>query len=171
MNNKLKTSYRFGRFPSITISEWDNGGFSASKAQLKDKNKGWKDKSNIERTNILSFFYNEIFLVRELLKMRSKKFTLGNFSFEVVKEESGADKIHICKSYVDRTGQTQQMNFKMSINEYYIIKALVDRIVEHDFETRDMDNNNFNTIPEPEDEKDFVAFTGEEEQLDDAIPF
>jgi hypothetical protein len=174
--NELITIHKFSRFPSITISEWSNKSFSISKAKLINKEGGWVNKDNIERITLLNFYYNELLQVLEIFNIRK---TIGNYEFKFEKiGDDGQLKIIIIKHYT-KNGQEESKRYEMTINEYYIIKNLLKRLVETDYYIYDpkqnqsrhdttADNNNFNEILEtPEEEPDYLSET----PIDDDIPF
>lgn len=167
--NQLIASHRFGRFATITISEWSNGSFSISKSLLKDKNKGWKDKDNIERVALLNFYYNELFQVLEVLNTKK---TIGNFEFKLEKvSDDGVLKVVIIKHFKNKEGQEDSKKYEMSINEYYIIKTLIRRVIETDYEVYTPQHNNSNdTTSNP----NFDELPVREEDImnvDDDLPF
>lgn len=170
--NQLIASHRFGRFATITMSEWSNNSFSISKSTLKDKNKGWKDKENIARIALLNFYYNELFQVLEVLNTKK---TIGSFEFRTEKVgDDGILKVVIIKHFKNKEGQEDNKRYEMTINEYYIIKILIKRVIETDYEvytpqhnnqTDPTNNGDFNDMPLSEEE--IIGNGG----IDDDIPF
>ena len=167
--NQLIASHRFGRFATITMSEWSNGSFSISKSVLKDKNKGWKDKDNIERIVLLNFYYNELFQVLEVLNAKK---TIGNFEFKTEKVgDYGVLKVIIIKHFKNKEGQGDSKRYEMSINEYYIIKSLIRRVIEADCELYTPQHKNSNDTTSNPNFDELPVSEEDIMNVEDVMPF
>lgn len=167
--NKLIANHRFGRFATITMSEWSNGSFSISKSVLKDKNKGWKDKDNIERIVLLNFYCNELFQVIEVLNAKK---TIGNFEFKTEKVgDDGVLNVIIIKHFKNKDKQEDSKRYEMSINEYYIIKSLIRRVIETDYEVYTPQHNNSNDTTSNPNFDELPVSEEDIMNVEDVMPF
>lgn len=153
--NKIIKSYRLKRYPTIQLNEFDNKAFSVVKTVLKDKNRGWSDKSNIDRINILSFFTGELMLYYEVL---DKQQSINPISFE-----NKGDKVIITKKYI-KDNKEEKKTYELSFEEYLIIKNIIKKVIYDDIEIYEPKTTKTTTNKATSDDTD-------EGFIDDSIPF